>query len=82
VNESETGVFEDFAGLLARLGAAALDGADARSQALAMLLGPPGESIPVSNGDLCLGVWQRVLFLELDGGQGRDAGWHVHVIGS
>ena len=31
-----------------------------------MLLGPAGESIPVRDGELCLGQWQRVLFLELD----------------
>ena len=31
-----------------------------------MILGSAGESIPVGDGELCLGTWQRVLFIELD----------------
>jgi thiamine phosphate synthase YjbQ (UPF0047 family) len=31
-----------------------------------MLLGSAGESIPVRDGELSLGQWQRVLFIELD----------------
>ena len=31
-----------------------------------MILGSAGESIPVADGELCLGTWQRVLFIELD----------------
>ena len=31
-----------------------------------MMVGPAGASIPVRAGELCLGTWQRVLFLELD----------------
>jgi secondary thiamine-phosphate synthase enzyme len=44
-----------------------------------MLLGPAGESIPVRNGELCLGTWQRVLFLELE--LDRDRRWLVQVVG-
>ena len=46
---------------------------------MSMLLGPAGESIPVRDGMLCLGRWQRVLFLELD--RERDRRWTVQVVG-
>jgi secondary thiamine-phosphate synthase enzyme len=46
---------------------------------MSMLLGPAGESIPVQDGELCLGTWQRVLFLELD--RERDRRWLVQVVG-
>ena len=49
------------------------------SHCMAMLLGPAGESIPVRDGELCLGRWQRVLFLELD--RERDRRWIVQVVG-
>ena len=47
---------------------------------MSMLLGPAGESIPVRDGELCLGTWQRVLFLELD--RARDRRWIVQVVGN
>ena len=50
------------------------------SHCMSMLLGPAGESIPVSDGELCLGTWQRVLFLELD--RERDRRWVVQVVGT
>ena len=50
------------------------------SHCMSMLLGPAGESIPVREGELCLGTWQRVLFLELD--RERDRRWLVQVVGS
>jgi secondary thiamine-phosphate synthase enzyme len=46
---------------------------------MSMLLGPAGESIPVRDGELALGTWQRVLFLELD--RARDRRWLVQVVG-
>jgi len=49
------------------------------SHCMSMLLGPAGESIPVQGGELCLGQWQRVLFLELD--RERDRRWLVQVVG-
>jgi secondary thiamine-phosphate synthase enzyme len=49
------------------------------SHCMSMLLGPAGESIPVRDGALCLGTWQRVLFLELD--RERDRRWLVQVVG-
>ena len=50
------------------------------SHCMSMLMGPAGESIPVRDGVLCLGRWQRVLFLELD--RERDRRWLVQVVGS
>jgi secondary thiamine-phosphate synthase enzyme len=47
---------------------------------MSMLLGSAGESIPVRDGELCLGTWQRVLFLELD--RERDRRWLVQAVGS
>jgi secondary thiamine-phosphate synthase enzyme len=47
---------------------------------MAMLLGTAGESVPVCNGDLALGTWQRVLFIELD--RQRDRRWIVKVVGA
>ena len=45
-----------------------------------MLLGSAGEVIPVADGDICLGQWQRILFMELD--RERDCRWLVKVVGS
>jgi secondary thiamine-phosphate synthase enzyme len=47
---------------------------------MSMLLGSTGESIPVRDGELCVGAWQRVLFLELD--RERDRRWLVQVVGN
>ena len=47
---------------------------------MSMLLGSAGESIPVRDSELCLGTWQRVLFLELD--RERDRRWIVQVVGA
>ena len=47
---------------------------------MSMLLGPAGESIPVTEGALCLGQWQRILFIELD--RERDRRWLVQVVGT
>ncbi len=76
VNEFEAGFVEDFATLLSRLVA------NGRARGVSMLLGPAGESIPVSDSKLCLGTWQRVLFVQLDGEHEREQGWQVQVIGS
>ena len=43
---------------------------------LATLLGP-SVSVPVSGGKLVLGVWQRIILVELDGPRERDL--HVSV---
>jgi secondary thiamine-phosphate synthase enzyme len=46
---------------------------------MSMLLGSAGESIPVADRELCLGQWQRVLFIELD--RSRPRRWLVKVVG-
>ena len=56
-----------------------MEASNGHSHCMSMLMGPAGESIPVRDGVLCLGQWQRVLFLELD--RERDRRWLVHVVG-
>ena len=50
------------------------------SHCMSMLLGPAGEAIPVADGELALGQWQRVLFIELD--RERERRWVVKVVGT
>jgi secondary thiamine-phosphate synthase enzyme len=57
-----------------------MDLGNGHSHCMAMLLGPAGESVPVRDGELCLGTWQRVLFIELD--RERDLSWLVQVVGN
>ena len=83
VNELETGLLEDFATLLLRLipgDSPSPEEEDRRARCVAMLLGPAGEAIPVAGGQLLLGRWQRVLFVELHAE--REGGWHVEVVGA
>ena len=76
VNERESGIFEDFESLLARL--VPCDQAE-RETLLALLLGPRGDQIPFSSRRLQLGEWQRVFILSLDGG--CEADWRLTLIG-
>jgi secondary thiamine-phosphate synthase enzyme len=46
---------------------------------LSMLIGGASETIPLHEGRLCLGDYQRVIFVELD--HQRDRRWFVQVIG-
>ena len=73
VNELAPGVLQDFAALLRRL--LPDDGSP-----VSMLLGPAGEAIPVSGGQLLLGRLQRVLFVELHDACGGE--WRVEVVGA
>jgi secondary thiamine-phosphate synthase enzyme len=57
-----------------------MDFGNGHAHCMSMLLGPAGESIPIREGELCLGTWQRVLFLELD--RERDRRWLVQVVGT
>jgi secondary thiamine-phosphate synthase enzyme len=56
-----------------------MDFGNGHAHCMSMLLGSAGESIPVAEGALQLGTWQRVLFLELD--RERDRRWIVQVVG-
>jgi len=57
-----------------------MDQGNGHSHCMAMLLGTAGESVPVREGELLLGTWQRVLFIELD--RERDRRWLVQVVGN
>jgi secondary thiamine-phosphate synthase enzyme len=57
-----------------------MDFGNGHSHCMAMLLGTAGESVPVREGELFLGTWQRVLFIELD--RERDRRWLVQVVGN
>ena len=57
-----------------------MDVGNGHSHCMAMLLGTAGESIPIREGELQLGTWQRVLFIELD--RERDRRWLVQVVGT
>jgi secondary thiamine-phosphate synthase enzyme len=57
-----------------------MDAGNGHAHCMAMLLGTAGESVPVHDGELALGTWQRVLFLELD--RERDRRWVVQVVGT
>jgi secondary thiamine-phosphate synthase enzyme len=57
-----------------------MDFGNGHAHCMSMLLGSAGESIPVADGALQLGTWQRVLFLELD--RERDRRWIVQVVGT
>jgi secondary thiamine-phosphate synthase enzyme len=56
-----------------------MDFGNGHSHCMSMLMGPAGESIPILDGELCLGTWQRILFIELD--RSRDRRWIVQVVG-
>ncbi|MBC7085315.1 MAG: YjbQ family protein [Methanomethylovorans sp.] len=78
INENESGLISDLLNLLNKL---VPPGADynhnridnnADSHLRAMLLGS-SEAIPVIDGKLTLGTWQRIFFVELDGPRQRKA---------
>eukprot|EP00965_Chrysotila_dentata_P221611 6192469-Pleurochrysis_carterae.AAC.3 len=49
---------------------------NAHSHLLAMLLGA-SETIPIADGELCIGQWQSVILVELDGPRERTVGAQV-----
>ena len=57
------------------LGVASIGAAPAAPKKLTGAVGPSDR-----DGELCLGTWQRVLFLELD--RERDRRWLVQVVGT
>ena len=61
VQERESGFFTDLEELLTRL---VPQEERERERMLCMLLGPRGEQIPFSRGELCLGRWQRILLVD------------------
>jgi secondary thiamine-phosphate synthase enzyme len=77
VNEVESGLLDDFARLLDELVPEGDSGR--RGALLAMLVGPAGELVPVSEGRLALGRWQRVLLISF--ADGPEPEWLVRVVG-
>jgi len=76
INENESGLKEDILGLLNKLvptGAGyrhdRIDN-NADSHLRAVLLGA-SEALPISEGKLELGTWQRIFFAEMDGPRNR-----------
>jgi thiamine phosphate synthase YjbQ (UPF0047 family) len=63
VQERESGFFSDLEELLTRL---VPQEERERERVLCLLLGPRTEQIPFSDGELCLGRWQRILLLGFD----------------
>lgn len=61
VNEFESGLISDLIGAIERMGEPARD-----------MLGAGSIVLPCADGKLALGVWQRVLLVELDGGGPRE----------
>lgn len=47
---------------------------------MTMLLGPNGETIPIRDGQLCLGPQQRLLFIEFD--RPRERRWILRIVGT
>ena len=76
VQERETGFFEDLESLLERVVPGSLR---SRERLVAFLLGPRSEQVPFTDGDLCLGQWQRILLFSLDAQHRPD--WTLTVVG-
>jgi len=76
VQERETGFFEDLEQLLERVVPGNLR---SRERLLAFLLGPRSEQVPITDGALCLGQWQRILLFSLDAQHRPD--WTLTLVG-
>ncbi len=77
INESESGLLEDLSSQMLKLVPKGKgykhDRIDhnAHAHIMASIIGP-SVSVPVVNGELALGTWQSVLFIELDGPRSRN----------
>jgi thiamine phosphate synthase YjbQ (UPF0047 family) len=76
IAERESGLFEDLECFLERL--VPKDVAE-RERKLAFLLGPRTEQIPFSDGELCLGRYQRILIFSFDESCRSD--WTLTLLG-
>ena len=76
IAERESGLFEDLECFLERL---VPKGASDRSRMLGFLLGPRTEQIPFSDGELCLGRYQRILILSFNESCRSD--WTLTLLG-
>jgi thiamine phosphate synthase YjbQ (UPF0047 family) len=76
VQERESGFFTDLEELLTRL--VPQEERD-RERLLCMLMGPRTEQIPFTDGELCLGRWQRILLLGFD--RPSQPRWQLTLLG-
>jgi thiamine phosphate synthase YjbQ (UPF0047 family) len=76
IAERESGLFEDLECFLERL---VPSGTAERGRILAFLLGPRTEQIPFSDGELCLGRFQRILNFSFDESCRSD--WTLTLVG-
>ena len=76
IAERESGLFEDLECFLARL---VPKGTADRERMLGFLLGPRTEQIPFSDGELCLGRYQRILVFSFDESCRSD--WTLTLLG-
>ena len=76
VQERESGFFTDLEDLLTRL---VPQDERERERLLCMLLGPRSEQIPFTDGELCLGRWQRILLLGFD--RPSQPRWELTLLG-
>jgi thiamine phosphate synthase YjbQ (UPF0047 family) len=76
VQERESGLFCDLEAMLERLVPLNID---ERERMLSLLLGPRTEQIPFSDGQLCLGYYQRIFLVGFAGGS--PSGWTLTVVG-
>lgn len=76
INERESGFFEDFELLLEKLLPFEIS---RRERLVQALLGPRTEQVPVRDGRMCLGTYQRVLHFGFGDHRGRD--WTLTVLG-
>ena len=76
IAERESGLFRDLECFLERLVSKEANG---RDRMLALLLGPRTEQIPFSDGELCLGRYQRILVFSFDESCRSD--WTLTLLG-
>jgi thiamine phosphate synthase YjbQ (UPF0047 family) len=76
VTEREAGFFCDLEEMLARIVPLEIE---QRERLIVMLMGARTEQIPFSDGNLCLGQWQRVLLFGFNGDSRAD--WNLTLLG-
>ena len=76
VTEREAGFFCDLEELLARIVPLEIE---QRERLIVMLMGARTEQIPFSDGNLCLGQWQRILLFGFNGDSRAD--WNLTLLG-
>ena len=76
VTEREAGFFCDLEEMLARIVPLEIE---QRERLIVMLMGARTEQIPFSDGNLCLGQWQRILLFGFNGDSRAD--WTLTLLG-